>query len=520
MMQHDDLAVIGEWMRARGDHRPPPDLLDGARARIIAEDAARRRTRGRVRAGMGLAAAVALVAVLATAVLPSADRPAIPATGSASAGPLLAVQEQAGTLFLVLSDANGDPLPDRGRIEIGHHHEMAQSPDGRTLAVARFPADDQSDGDLLLIDVPSWSATVAPIHVSPDLAAPAWTADSRTLVWFQPLRSAGPYAIRRDFQVMRWTVGDVAPVPGGVLDVELMPMESRVIGPDTLVVLTRSVDEEYLASDAPRLVRLDLRDGTIQDSLPLTGVVAGQGRHTGADGTGVYTDDSPAVLWDLPRDRLLVADADQLITVDLAAWTAERRPIVRRLGVLEAALAWLVPTASAKAPADGTHLQAVLSGDGSRLYLTGSTIDRTDGHPMRRPLGIRIVDTTDATVVATLDAPIDQVALSPDERWLVATGVTETFPADGEGISDLAPSDLLVLDAADLTEAARVAPAQHVTHQRLDGFRGDGRAAFVLVYRRDATGWLPTIEELDPASGTLTRARLPASTLDLVRLHR
>jgi hypothetical protein len=496
--------------RSDGDH---PE--DGARVDAPAI------SRRRLRTAFGLAAGIALLAVALPMALPAGQQATSPVVAPEVAGPLLAVEHlELGGVALQPVEADGRPIAGRDRV-VGHRFQRAQSPDGRTLAIFRLPNTNTATGELLLVDLATWTWTHAPITVPSDgVTAPAWTADSRTLAWFEP-QSSSLY-MPRDYRLMHWTIGDPAPVAGPTLAREFVPEQMRSTDAGSLLVYGQPVGDTFLASGVPEVLLLDLAAGTISDRAELTGVVAGErpGDRVHDERRSGTARNAPGVAWDLPRDRLLVVQGGLLTSVhwETGRLTVDSRVIAPRTSLLDAVVAWVIPAAAAGAPDEGVRLAATLSPDGSRIYLTGTVTEADDTVTVARPFGLHVVDASDGTLLASFDGPIDEIALDPSGTRLVATGTTATYPADGEEVGEFAPADLLILDAVDLHELARVPTPDGVSERTLVGFSADGTQAYVRTFR-PAESSLPVIQLLDVATADLKEGRFSPGTWELLPLR-
>ena len=165
------------------------------------------------------------------------------------------------------------------------------------------------------------------------------------------------------------------------------------------------------------------------------------------------TSHAPGLAWDVARDRLYVAhaDEDRVTVVDLAAGVVWRQGDIHDQAPLPAeAGPWETRRA---APVAGGSRPALLSADGRRLFLFGqrSVAERLpDGRWRERihPRGIRVVDTPTLREVGGLDLG-GTAALSPDGRWLLVHTARYVGGAPSPRPEDFR---LYVFDAASLAE--------------------------------------------------------------------
>lgn len=182
-----------------------------------------------------------------------------------------------------------------------------------------------------------------------------------------------------------------APLPGG-----------RV----ALLGVQRGGGDGQLSTWTPHVLVADLLAERVTVDLPLPDVRAELSGEVVRDGP-LY---EPGSAWDPASERLYVAHADRnrVTVVDLAAGAI----------VAEADIDSRVPAMDPDAPARNRRRGALLSPDGSRLYLTGLDFLPDGSGPA---LGLSVVDTATLTEVGYLNRVSDQVQLSPDGRWLAWT---------------------------------------------------------------------------------------------------
>jgi len=231
------------------------------------------------------------------------------------------------------------------------------------------------------------------------------------------------------------------------------------------------IDTGNLAEGAPRLEVVDSMSRSLAAVVPLDGVKAGQFRVT--DGVSYpYHEYRPGLAWDIARDRIYVVypDEERLSVVDLTVGRViASEPIQPRASVLDNLLAALVPTVEAKS-VPTTQRWAVLSPDGSRLYVSGAREEGTLVAPNRydwtsTPEGLRVIDTQDLAEIARVDLPGSAFALAPGGRPLLV----HTFRATSE-------HRVRLLDANSLNEFASLDVEDAFD---LRGFSPDGRYAYI-----------------------------------------
>ena len=259
--------------------------------------------------------------------------------------------------------------------------------------------------------------------------------------------------------------------------------------------------------------------------VDLTGVQVGYRPVEGASGgPGELTEDlpeqlswaasgtvhTPGLAWDPEGARLYVVHADEaaITEIDLEAMSSEKHQISREVSWINRLLAWLIPPAQAKAETPGEMRTGILSVNGSRLYVTGSSSrlvrdpngdigplpepspHRTTASAWKvatEPIGVEVLDTHAMRVLAHTDLPISEIVISPDGRYLVGTGTraTETPSQADSGLRNLLyrseSTGTFVLDADALEVVAEFEPG---TTGRIEGFSKDGRYVYLSAEER------------------------------------
>jgi hypothetical protein len=241
-----------------------------------------------------------------------------------------------------------------------------------------------------------------------------------------------------------------------------------------LAVYGIPTDARALAVGPPEVLIIDPAARQVVGQVILEGVRAGQLEQPITGALPGYEVLRPGVAWDLARDRLYAThpDGTAVTLVDLAAATSRTALIHQETSLLGQIQRWLAPSAHAKLVPE-TAQQAVLSDDGSRLYITGRRLvfrQQADGGYAEEVTfsGLRVLATDDLRELARRDLPVDQAAIAPGGQAVLLTGTTiqEGRPS-GQG--------LFLLNAADLTQQARLAPDGIFT---LHGFSQDGKVAY------------------------------------------
>ncbi len=345
----------------------------------------------------------------------------------------------------LVDPATGSPFPDRLPIGLAEHISfeptLAQSPDGSRLAVitgvgsacehsgigtaCRLAAD-----ELRLIELRTGREVLTDIPTNPP--AKGW---------------AGPLAFSVDGERFALAYHDRTGTTALLFDAET----GQLIGQQALTIRPRmmefTADGEWLVvygsplasisdfsqPDPPSALLLDGESLEIGWSLHLPNILDGTwcredcsiDRVSNSE-TGRFVYWSPAVVFDAEMGRLHIvhADEDQLTTVDFLRRSARDLAIGRAPTWIERLLALTAEVAEAKYWPEGATKSAVLSPDGTRIYVVGQTFELTrdangDWQGSAKPLGLTVVETRTGHELATRESDASRIRMSADSRYLV-----------------------------------------------------------------------------------------------------
>lgn len=403
---------------------------------------------------------------------PSASAPATPARGGRAS---LAVHRLDPRTLEVRGEAVSLPLSP-GRLSV------AFSPDGGRFAVAATRAQPEVDTVLRLYDTGRLERAPPELFVSGLVDWLAFTPDGGGIVWLES-------HFRAFLQVggLRLTEGGTRRLPGVQLPVEgrvhsLAALAGERVG---LVMLAAGGSREAVGV---RLVVVDLGEGEVGVDLPLPV----------APPLGAAGERLPGVAWDAARDRVYVAHADRdaVLAVDLADPD----------GGVELA----GPAPPASAPVGAVSRQAVLSDDGSMLYVHGAVRagagEDAGAGPTPGALPLVAVD-VEAGAVLDLNRWLPARVLGASAGAARVAVVTGT-PGSGPELT------LRVLDGRTLAERWQRPLADPVPP-----WTGFGAGGAVLAVAGDdvrGEGATTHLHVLESASGAeIARARFAGSFVDM-----
>lgn len=366
-------------------------------------------------------------------------------------------------------------LGDYAPLSLGHHYTAAISPDRSTMAAVVWPSDRQTGGVLHIIDLITWNDRVITATFDHTITALHFGPDGETLFWMQP--TGAPYESPQVYAVFRCAVRACdSATPWVELPAGLWPFQARLLDSGfQLAIFGIPVDTNYLTSDAPQVVVIDLRERQLTASVTVNGMIAGQQALSSSDDQtpGEYEYNLPGLAWSLDANRLYILHptTDQLTVIDLAAGT-----VARQIDFANRKVAWY-----AKLSSGFQHLGIVNERDNS-LYF--STLERQapsesdeEVAAATLPLGIQMIDPGTMEKAGKISLPLYEMALSPDGRYLLATGMSHVWTQDSDEVSY---AGLYILDAANLETVKHIETNNQTVS--LHGFSADGRYAYVSFH--------------------------------------
>ena len=348
---------------------------------------------------------------------------------------LLAVEWQGpskGNLLFPLDPASGTALPAYTPISLGQSYFYAFSPDRRTLAAVTFPEDNIYRGDLLLIDLPSWTTQTIELETSGWVSTMVFSPDGKRL------------AIAQGESIYDLTMFDLEQrvIIAQVEEVSLITHMKFTADNELLMFYGTMIQNRYNVNEmgsAPQVKLLDATDLSPRWSVELAAVRDGifpKDENVIPDlsqpGTAIYI--SPAVVFAPVQDLLYVvhADSDHLTIADFDSQKVETVEIQDELSLFERLLSLTAGVAHAKV-ADGASKQAVISPDGQFLYVVGLHYESFQDQmgnwqTSQAPLGLEIIRTSDGSRLERLGTDSSDLSLSPDGSYLYLRNWTTTVP--------------------------------------------------------------------------------------------
>lgn len=350
----------------------------------------------------------------------------LPATGSGTATPagsqVTCSRIPLNDAILVMSDtpgsgsntlapidpANGLPVCGFAFMPLGGGEIVYNfSYDGKMLAiVANYIT---GDGVLHLVDLQSWKDTLTPVRIS----------GNARLIAFNPAGTqvaiAGgepPSLAIADLKAQKITAQKTP---------RFTPYLLRYTPEGAAIVLFGG--EDFVPNGTKPKAGAQLlsaRDLSVVWEAPLQGVWAGRTQPKPDSSDPIFDMWEPGFTLTKDGSTLYIvhADEDRLTTVSFARRSVTNAPIQPRLSLLDRLLRLGAGVAEAKG-ANGTTKQALLSPDGTRLYVLGMTeqtsVDSNGQFQVNQtPLGLQVIDPATETELKKLDTIAAYFYLSPD----------------------------------------------------------------------------------------------------------
>ena len=347
-----------------------------------------------------------------------------------------------GTALHAVDPVSGQAASEREPLALSYFYTHAFSPNRRLLVIA------EETHPVRLVDLVQWRVSETELR----------TGQWGTVFAFQPNGLRFAAAVRVAQSATRTSDGTqvkeahyrlalVDAADGSILneiELDFAPHAMRYTADGSaLAVYGAAVDgyalDEETPPAAPTVALFDAQTLARQWSAPLDGVIHGAWCEARCDNLRDFSssEDAPRGLYwtpgvafapDASALYIVHADAEKLTTVDLVnrgIHTLDIRPPQTWLEQwIERVLSLFAQSAQAKVPFAGADRQALLSPDGSRLYLSGTryVIGEADGHVRveSTPLGVQLVDAATGHLLAQTEQPISVLALAPDGRHLLA----------------------------------------------------------------------------------------------------
>lgn len=360
-------------------------------------------------------------------------------------------------------------------INFGSDYTYAASPDHQTLAVITWPSSSNIRGVLHLIDLETWTDTLADLQIDDDVSELTFSPDGKMLYWTIPTEHypSGSYQLLR-YDLAQRELSVITQFPPS-----FTPWAQRLIS-GQVAIFGVPIDSNYITEAVPELFLVDPVESRITADLKLGGVLAGQYREQATNETSPATEGdwqyvmyNPGLAWDMERGLLYIARAsdDRVTKVDLAKGAIITQANVRpQPSLMEWISESLAPTAEAKGGVQ-TQKRTLLSPDGKWLYVFSQ---KTEWGELG-PTSLRVITTADLREISRLDGLLTDFALTPDGNSLLIAKAEIVSPY---GFDMPVNRDIYVLDAKTLRERAHLQLDQ-LDQRGFEGFALDGQSVYL-----------------------------------------
>jgi mono/diheme cytochrome c family protein len=337
-----------------------------------------------------------------------------------------------GSYIAPVDPISGLPLCGADRMDLSYYPMYAFSNDRLNLAVLSAETTKQDNFRLRWIDLLSWKAIDTGVVFSSWSQSLAVHPDNKHVVIANSIITQEKEPRLLGYNLVQVDVSRKYR-PGDTMMQVNLDIDPRLIGytGGGHYIFVYGVKYDYLKGTITSPARVELfnaSDLSLAWQKELEDVQEGV-NHIG-EGTDPdqYTQAMPALTLSTDRNKLYIvhADDDRLTTVDFLNRESKTVDIQLKLNWLEKLISLTATPAQAKG-LNGTMKQAILSPDGSLLYVTGTTgivrKDRANNWQFDEvPLGLQVIDVAQGREVGQLKSDATEVSLSSDGSLLFLRG--------------------------------------------------------------------------------------------------
>jgi len=331
-------------------------------------------------------------------------------------------------------------------IVIGKKQISALSDDGSKVAIARWKKANSKEADLLILNVEKWKVEETGQKITEAISRLTFGPDGSTLYWVQPSSKEKIKDIPKNYELNSY---DIKTKKLRVLEkFKSLFIPDRIHlteDGDHIVIYGLNVEEDRMSKGSPNLITVNTKTGKVVADIKLVGVKAGLSKFAGAKkGEPGYRSYKPGLTShkDEPLMYIAHSDDDKVTVVDMLKGTVVKKLDIKKkvtmsdsiFSIFEGtALAYQSSAEKAPKKADTKadpesavlplEKRAVLSSDGNRLYIAGYKYvnKKKKGKNVSKleTDGLKILEASDMSQIASFDLAVNDVRLSPDDRWLL-----------------------------------------------------------------------------------------------------
>jgi len=321
--------------------------------------------------------------------------------------------------LFVISSVTGKAFDTFTPIPLGYNIYNAFAADGHTLALV-------SDGQLYLIDLPSWNYHTSDVGLHGRFISVVYSPDETLLA----LASGEPDGALRVVDAKSGEVKASAQAGFSIRNVKFTTDGKALMVYGPQLASTGFAAGAGVSVGAPKAALFAVSDLSVLWSVELTGIRHGTfPKKADAPVTqdiyqpGAAWFFAPGVVYSPNRDILYLVhgDEDKLTTVDFTHRKVSTVDIHVKTSWLDQLMALTAGVAYAKGM-DGTIKHALISPDGKFLFVAGFTEAVTEQAITDTSLGLQVIAVEDGTLVNKIETEASLTRLSPNGRQIFLSG--------------------------------------------------------------------------------------------------
>ena len=418
----------------------------------------------------------------------------------------------------------------KAALKIGNKQFSAISDDGSKAAIVSWSKAHSTEAELLLLDVKKWKLEKTGQKIKNAISRLTFSHDGDSLFWIEVVSSETiNKQIPKNYKLSSYNIKNKKRR-------DLQKFESLFI-PDRIhltddgahiVVYGLNIKEDRMAKGSPTLVTINTKTGKVVSDIRLKGIKAGLSKvESSKKGEPAYRSNKPGLTSYNEESLMYIAhsDDDKVTVVDMLKGKILKKLDIKDkitlkdgvLSIFEERAVALPKESNAKTTgatktteADNessvlpSEKRAALSSDGTRLYLVGySYKDKKKKGKTERVLetnGLKILDADDMSEIASFDLPVNNIKISPDDRWLL---LKHTY---GLGAKKKENGGFYIFDTQ---RQEKVAYLQKKWNVKVEGFSADSRFAYTGFTEGSLGGhnWKKILKVVDLNSQKLVAKR-------------
>lgn len=355
----------------------------------------------------------------------------------------------------LLNTETGAPFENIAPLDLGDYSAYGPSSNLTQLALITYRENSTlQDGILKLVDLATWEVVTTTLTFDGVYSPPLFTANNTRLLVVTQQENAPEPSIVHLVDLTNGTLLAEQPL-------SFYP-ENYQFTPDGRAIMFYGTAG---TTNQPYVALLDADNLNVLWEVPVEGLASGHVMPEGSSNAmdAIWWQPAPVFAPDKALLYIVHADQEKLTSVDFAAQSITTETLSEPLSWIERLLLLTARTAHAKV-ANGVFKQAMISPDGTQLYVTGVRHSIPNGWPqLQTALGLQVIDLATGEISAQVDTAAQAITIEPEGGRLFLHG----WSADqGEPYTDEWTE---VLDAATLEQIAMLEGRAISVAHRLDG---------------------------------------------------